>query len=52
LKDDAGRLVGQTVNGQSRAYGYDFQSRMTSLTDTNGSIFSYAFDVKGSVLAL
>ena len=46
--DDAGRLVGQTVNGQARAYGYDFMSRMTSLTDTNGSVFSYAFDGEGN----
>jgi RHS repeat-associated protein len=46
--DDAGRLVGQTVNGVSRTYGYDFQSRMTSLTDTNGSVFSYGFDGEGN----
>ncbi len=53
--DDAGRLVGQTVysagggaGGLTRAYGYDFQSRMTSLTDTNGSVFSYAFDGEGN----
>ena len=46
--DDAGRLVGQTVNGQPRSYGYDFMSRMTSLTDTNGSVFSYAFDGEGN----
>ncbi len=46
--DDAGRLVAQTVNGQSRSYGYDFLSRMTALTDTNGSVFSYAFDGEGN----
>ena len=53
--DDAGRLVAQTINpagggagGLSRAYGYDFQSRMTSLTDTNGSVFTYAFDGEGN----
>ena len=53
--DSAGRLVAQTVDpagggagGQSRAYGYDFMSRMTSLTDTNGSVFSYAFDGEGN----
>ena len=46
--DDAGRLVGQTVNGLSRTYAYDFQSRMTSLTDTNGAVFAYAFDGEGN----
>ena len=46
--DDAGRLVAQTVNGQPRSYGYDFMSRMTSLTDTNGSVFSFAFDGVGN----
>ena len=46
--DAAGRLVGQAVNGQDRTYGYDFMSRMTSLTDTNGSVFSYAFDGEGN----
>lgn len=46
--DAAGRLVAQTVDDQSRAYGYDFMSRMTSLTDTNGSVFSYAFDGEGN----
>ena len=53
--DSAGRLVAQTVDpagggagGQSRAYGYDFMSRMTSLTDTNGSVFGYAFDGAGN----
>ena len=44
----AGRLVEQAVNGQTRVYGYDFMSRMTSLTDTNGSVFSYAFDGEGN----
>jgi RHS repeat-associated protein len=46
--DSAGRLVGQTVNDLPRAYGYDFLSRMTSLTDTNGSTFSFAFDGEGN----
>lgn len=46
--DDAGRLVGQTVNGLSRTYAYDFRSRMTSLTDTNGSVFAYAFGGEGN----
>ncbi len=46
--DAAGRLVGQTVNGQQRTYDYDFMSRMTALTDTNGSVFSYAFDGEGN----
>lgn len=46
--DAAGRLVEQAVNGQTRVYGYDFMSRMTSLTDTNGSVFSYAFDGEGN----
>ena len=36
------------MNGQTRVYGYDFMSRMTSLTDTNGSVFSYAFDGEGN----
>lgn len=48
--DDAGRLASQTINGQSRSYGYDFMSRMTSLTDTNGSVFTYAFDGEGNRL--
>lgn len=46
--DSAGRLVGQTVNDLPRAYCYDFLSRITSLTDTNGSTFSYAFDGEGN----
>ena len=53
--DAAGQLVGQTVysagggtGGLTRAYGYEFQSRMTSLTDTNGSVFAYAFDGEGN----
>jgi YD repeat-containing protein len=32
----------------SRTYGYDFMSRMTSLTDTNGSVFGYVFDGEGN----
>lgn len=46
--DDAGRLVAQAVAGQSRTYAYDFMSRMTSLADTSGSVFSYAFDGEGN----
>jgi RHS repeat-associated protein len=46
--DDAGRLVGQTVNGVSRTYGYDFQSRMTSMGDADGALFAYAFDGEGN----
>jgi RHS repeat-associated protein len=45
--DNAGRLTGQTVNGQSRSYAYSFRSQMTSLTDTNGVVFTYAFDGAG-----
>ena len=45
--DGVGRLVEQSVNGHSRSFGYDFMSRMTSLTDTNGSVFSYVFDGEG-----
>ena len=36
------------MNGQPRVYGYDFLSRMTSLNDTNGTTFSYAFDGEGN----
>jgi len=53
--DNAGRLVAQTINpagggagGLTRTYAYDFQSRMTSLADTNGSTFTYAFDGEGN----
>ncbi|MBU1693619.1 MAG: hypothetical protein KKC51_06610 [Verrucomicrobia bacterium] len=46
--DDAGRLISQTVNDQLRTHDYSFRSQMTSLADTNGSIFSYAFDGDGN----
>ena len=36
------------VNGQSRMFGYSFRSQMTSLTDTNGQVFTYAFDGDGN----
>jgi YD repeat-containing protein len=46
--DGAGRLTNQVVNGQSRAYAYSFRSQMTSLTDTNGTTFTYEFDGDGN----
>jgi RHS repeat-associated protein len=46
--DVAGRLTNQTVNAQSRSYEYSFRGQMTSLTDTNGTAFSYDFDGDGN----
>jgi RHS repeat-associated protein len=46
--DNAGRLVSQSVGTQARSYSYSFRSQMTSLTDTNGSVFSYDFDGDGN----
>jgi RHS repeat-associated protein len=46
--DNAGRLIAQTLNGQSRSYQYSFRGQMTSLTDTNGTTFTYEFDGDGN----
>jgi RHS repeat-associated protein len=46
--DNAGRLIAQTLNGQSRSYEYSFRGQMTSLTDTNGTTFTYEFDGDGN----
>ena len=46
--NNAGRLISQTVNGIPRAYEYSFRSQMTSLTDTNDSIFAYTYDGDGN----
>ncbi|HNS81346.1 MAG TPA: RHS repeat-associated core domain-containing protein [Kiritimatiellia bacterium] len=46
--DAAGRLTNHAVNGNSRSFGYSFRSQMTSLTDTNGQVFTYAFDGDGN----
>jgi RHS repeat-associated protein len=46
--DNAGRLIAQTLNGQSRSYQYSFRGQMTSLTDTNGTTFTYDFDGDGN----
>ena len=39
--DGAGRLTNHAVHGRTRAFTYDFTGRMTTLTDTNGSVFAY-----------
>ena len=41
-------LQDRPFSDQTRTYAYDFQSRMTSLADTNGSTFTYAFDGEGN----
>ena len=46
--DAAGRLTNHAVNGNSRVFEYSFRSQMTSLTDTNGQVFTYAFDGDGN----
>jgi RHS repeat-associated protein len=46
--DGAGRLTNQLVNGLVRSYGYSFRGQMTTLADTNGSVFSYDFDGDGN----
>jgi len=46
--DGAGRQTNQTVNGELRTMNYSFRSQMTSLTDTNASVFSYDFDGDGN----
>ncbi|HNS81777.1 MAG TPA: RHS repeat-associated core domain-containing protein [Kiritimatiellia bacterium] len=46
--DAAGRLTNHAVNGQSRVFEYSFRSQMTSLSDTNGQVFAYAFDGDGN----
>ncbi len=45
---DRSRLAAMTVNGNSRIIGYSFRSQMTSLSDTNGQVFTYAFDGDGN----
>jgi len=46
--NNVGRPTNHAVNGNSRSFGYSFRSQMTSLTDTNGQVFTYAFDGDGN----
>ena len=39
------------LNGQTRTFSYNFQGRMTSLTDIDGSVFAYEFDGEGNRLS-
>ena len=47
----SGRLTNHAVHGRTRAFTYDFTGRMTTLTDTNGSVFAYEFDGEGNRLS-
>ena len=49
--DGAGRLTNHVVNGQPRTSTYNFQGRMISLTDIDGSVFAYEFDGEGNRLS-
>ncbi len=49
--DGAGRLTNHAVHGRTRAFTYDFTGRMTTLTDTNGSVLAYEFDAEGNRLS-
>ena len=49
--DGAGRLTNHVVHGRTRAFTYDFTGRMTTLTDTDGSVFAYEFDAEGNRLS-
>ena len=49
--DGAGRWTNHVVHGRTRAFTYDFTGRMTTLTDTNGSVFAYEFDAEGNRLS-
>ena len=49
--DGAGRLTNHVVSGQARTFSYDFTGRMISLSDIDGSVFTYEFDGEGNRLS-
>ncbi|MFB7979388.1 putative T7SS-secreted protein [Streptomyces vinaceus] len=52
LRDDAARLVSETVDGRTLTYGYDALGRHTSRTTPTGAESSWTYDAAGRHSAL